>query len=159
MDWIATIGLVASGATAAGVLVAAYQLRLTKQQALTQFEDEINREYREIARRLPVKALLGEDLDVEEFSRALDEFYYYIDLCNEQVYLRRKGRVRSDTWFNWRDGIQANLARPAFRRAWEEIKARSDSFDDLRELERSGFRTDPVSWTGTAIPRSAVLLP
>jgi hypothetical protein len=147
MNWIAAFELIASGATAAGVLIAAYQLRLTKQQALTQFEDEVNRQYREIARRLPVKAFLGEDLDAEEFGRALDEFFYYIDLCNEQVFLRRNGRVRWDTWVNWRDGIQSNLALPAFRRAWEEIKGRSESFDHLRMLEKDGFRTDPASWS------------
>ena len=127
--------LLAAVATAVGVIVAARQLHMTKQQALTQFEDSLVSQYREIIRRLPVEALLGEPLEGVAYADALPHFYHYFDLSNEQAFLRGLGRISPKTWENWRDGIEQNLRRPAFARAWAEIGARApESFDDLRRL-------------------------
>jgi hypothetical protein len=145
-EWIQTI---ASIATAAGVGMAAIQIRLSKQQAATQFEDHLSSQYREIVRRLPIGALLGDSLS-QEHSTSLATFYDYFDLTNEQVFLRMKGRLREETWHDWRDGIQTNMDRPAFRTAWEEIRKRSpDTFDELGRLVAEGYRSDPRWWRGT----------
>ena len=122
------------------------QVKLRKEQATTQFEDELSREYRELARELPVKALLGDELSDEEFKEQFPDLYYYVDLSNEQVFLRFEERVSKETWENWQDGIESNLKRPAFRMAWNEIKDRSDTFQELRRLEQNDFQTDPAEW-------------
>lgn len=54
-----TFSDVANLATAAAVVFAAWQIWLSKRQAATAFEDAMAREYRELAARLPTKALLG----------------------------------------------------------------------------------------------------
>lgn len=147
ISWLDIVSAIASIATAVGIWFAWQQIRLAKQQATTQFEDNMAREYREIALQLPVKALLGEELNDKEYTQALDNFYHYIDLSNEQVFLRQNERISTETWINWCDGIKSNLSRPAFKKAWEEIKMRaSDSFAELRRLEASGFKDDPHSW-------------
>jgi hypothetical protein len=122
------------------------QVKLRKEQATTQFEDELSREYRELARELPVKALLGDELSDEEFKEQFPDLYYYVDLSNEQVFLRFEERVSKETWENWQDGIESNLKRPAFRMAWNEIKDRSDTFQELRRLEQNDFQTDSAEW-------------
>ncbi len=66
MSWADIIGLITSAVTAIGVVVAARQLTLSKQQSKTQFEDGLAREYRELAHKFPVKVLLGEPLDEDE---------------------------------------------------------------------------------------------
>ena len=38
----------------------------------------------------------------------------YFDLSNEEAFLRVQGRVRSEKWANWVEGIQQNMARPGF---------------------------------------------
>ena len=86
MNWMAFITTVASVATAFGVLFAWWQIRLAKQQAITQFEDGLAREYRNIAQKIPVKALLGDEIEEKAYEKALDDFYHYIDLTNEQVF-------------------------------------------------------------------------
>jgi hypothetical protein len=59
--------------------------------------------------------------------------YQYLDLCNQQVFLSKLGRISKDTWVYWLDGISTNLQRPAFARAWSEIAARSNGdFSELR---------------------------
>jgi hypothetical protein len=108
------------------------------------------REYRELTARIPTKAMLRAELTDDEYERALDELYHYIDLSNDQVFLRQRERISLATWENWRDGIRSNLNRPAFARAWREIKERSDNFSELRRLEAGGFQSDPAEWREVA---------
>lgn len=137
----------ASLATAIGVIVAAYQIRLTRQLSRTQFEDDLTKQFREIIRRIPIEALLGEELSEEAYDRTRDDFFRYIDLSNEQVFLRRNDRVSARTWKLWCEGIKAFLSRPAFGRAWGEFKDKSpDTFKELRRLEREGYKIDPYEW-------------
>jgi hypothetical protein len=127
------IQVLASVATAAGVFIAGWQLSLAKQQATTAFEDQLSGQYRDIARRLPVQALLGEPLDDASHALALPHFYHYFDLSNEQAYLHLRRRVRPQTWAEWKEGIEQNLQRPAFARAWTEVSRRApESFNELR---------------------------
>lgn len=123
--------LVAGG----GVVFAACQLLLSKQQSVTNFEDAMVREYRELASTLPLPALLGEPLSDELHREKLDEFYRYFDLCNSQIFLRDQQRISDKTWEFWEEGIQSNMRRPAFARAWCEIAARANGdFAELRRL-------------------------
>ena len=146
---LAYVSAVGSLATAIGVLLTWQQLRHARRQSQTSFEDALAREYREIALRLPLGALLWEEIDLQG-PDVLKQFYHYFDLSNEQVFLRQNRRVSKPTWISWSGGIQSNLARPAFQKAWAEIKERSRTdFQELRRLEKSAFREDPVSWGRT----------
>lgn len=148
--FIEVIGPIASAATAVGVFLALWQLYESRRQSYTAFEDTLSREYRDLARDIPVGALLGEALSEADLVAHLGKFFHYIDLSNEQAFLRQQGRVRPTTWKNWCDGIESNLSRPAFREAWARIKAKApDSFDELRRLEASGFKEDPRPPAGT----------
>ena len=143
VDWTA----VGSIATALAVLVTAWQLRRGTSQARTNFEDDLSREYRELARSIPVKAHLGEELTEDEFAQAFPRLHQYLDLTNEQIFLRMNGRISRTTWLNWREGIESNLRRPAFTQAWSHVKkATSEGFTELRRLEASRFAEDPRTW-------------
>ena len=135
-------------ATAVGVLLAAWQLRRSAVQSRTDFEDRVSEEYRRISQRIPVDALLGNSLPPEQQRECLPVFYQYVDLTNEQVFLRMTRRISKQTWTNWRDGIRSHLQRPAFSTAWAEIKVRAhENFHELRLLEKSNFEGDPATWT------------
>jgi hypothetical protein len=139
-EWISAI---ANSVMAVGVILVLWQIRLTKQQATTAFEDSMAKEYRELAARIPTKAFLGADLTDEEYKETFDEFFHYIDLSNEEVFLWKRGRISDETWTYWLDGIKSNLSMPAFKKAWAEIKDKAkDSFKELRDLEQGGF-VDP----------------
>ena len=88
IDWTA----VGSIATAAAVLLAGWQLRLSWQQAKSAFEDQLEREYRDIAAQLPVAALLGAELAPPLSEVTLTAFYRYIDLTNQQIFLGELAR-------------------------------------------------------------------
>ena len=154
MDQIlSVIGAAASVVTAVGVFFAWFQLMSTKNQAITDFEDDLAREYRELTQTIPVPAFLGKELGDADAADALPAFYRYVDLSNEQIFLRQQGRIREETWRNWVVGIKTNLARPAFRAAWEQIKQESDSdFGELRKLEGDSFQGDPLRWDIKSVP-------
>jgi hypothetical protein len=143
IDWTSVGGI----ATAIAVLVAAWQLRRGTAQARIDFEDDLSREYRDLARSIPVKAFLGSELSEKEFKEAFPSLYRYVDLSNEQVFLRMNGRISRATWISWRDGIRSNLQRPAFAEAWFRVKEGSKgSFEELRKIEKENFLGDPRRW-------------
>jgi hypothetical protein len=135
MNWLDFLSGLASIATAFGVGVAAYHLRATQKQAGTSFEDSLSSQYRSAIERIPLDALLGKPLNSDEFLAALPYFYRYFDLCNEQAFLYKHGRITEQTWRNWEEGIRGNLRRPAFSAAWDFIaEGAKDDFELLREL-------------------------
>ncbi len=145
LEWISAI---ASFATFLTLIVGVWQIKLSRKQAQTDFEDELDREYRDIIHNIPIKAFLGQRLDEQEYRDALPYLYRYIDLSNQQVFLRQQGRVGKETWTFWRDGIKSNLSRHPFDQAWKEIKEKGQqSFSELKRLEYSGFRDDPNKWS------------
>jgi hypothetical protein len=148
MDWIGLVNAAASVATATGVLLAGWQIRMAKQAARSEFEDSLTQQYREISKKIPIKALLGKKLDAQEWNDTLDDFYRYVDLSNEQVFLRQNNRVSKATWRLWSEGIKLKLELPSFKDAWEHFKQESpDSFKELQLLElKENFKGDPRKW-------------
>jgi hypothetical protein len=146
-DILNIINAAGSGATAIALIAVVVQIFLSQRQEVTEFEDDLNREYREIIARIPVKAMFGEKLSDDEYECAFPYLYRYIDLSNEQVFLRKKKRISKNTWNFWSEGIKSNLERHAFKKAWKEIKDRAElSFFELRQLEESDFLEDPRKW-------------
>lgn len=140
------VSAIATCVAAVGVWYARHQLKSSREIAQLQFEDALGKEYRELVGELSKKALLGEELSEAEYESAFDELYQYFDLTNEQISLRQRGRISPEVWESWSAGIKANLALPAFRRAWSEIKERSVAFEELRRLECEHFSNDPKEW-------------
>jgi hypothetical protein len=63
---------------------------------------------------------------------------------NEQTFLRQIGRIRTETWVFWRDGIRSNFKQPVFEWAWEELeKTNTTEYSELRHLLKSDFKENP----------------
>lgn len=147
VKWTDVVSAVAASISALAVILAMLQLRTTKAINQLEFEDGLNKEYRDLVARIPTKALLGSGLSPQEYQDAFDELYRYVDLCNQQVFLRRQKRISADVWGQWCAGIQYNLeSMQTFKRAWSDIKSRCDSFKELRKLEENKFKDDPAQW-------------
>lgn len=139
--------LVASVATAIGVAIAAWQIRRNAEQTKTSFEDSLNKEYRELMRPVPLKALVGENVTEKEAEAAKEAIYNYLDFCNQQVYLRKQKRIRKPTWLEWQEGMKINFALPLFAEVAQLVFARLPHiFSELRKVQESGFNADPAEW-------------
>jgi hypothetical protein len=119
LDFVTTIAAVA---TALGVIMAVVQIRTAMQQSMTQFEDGLSREYRELARSIPIDSYLGKELSPEVLEAALPVFFQYFHLSNTQAHLRWRGRVSKQTWSLWALGIKSTMSLPAFRQAWKRLE-------------------------------------
>jgi hypothetical protein len=143
-DWITAI---ASAVSALGVVFAVRQLQLTKQINQRNFEDGLTKEYRELASRIPTKALLGSGLSPSEYQQTFDELFRYIDLSNEQTLLRKNKRISDESWESWCAGIKYNMSLPVFERAWTEIRRLNpNQFEELNQLIQENFIQDPKLW-------------
>jgi hypothetical protein len=143
-----SLAALAEIATAAGVILVAVQLWIGRHQTRTALEDALSKEYREIALALPPAAFYDPPTGkpIEAFDDHLREYLWYVDLSNQQVFLRQQCRVSRRTWRLWRDGIRDNLARPAFRNAWTQLSTHmARSFHELRRLEED-WDADPAWW-------------
>ena len=109
---------------------------------------------------VPLAQLLGEPIEAGSRNDVLRPFFDYFELCEEQFYYRKTGKVSRSTYADWWEGIALNLSRPAFRQAWDELKDRvlvapgastvdrHEQFTLLREAVRlldDGKRFDPAS--------------
>ena len=142
--------LLADVATIAGVVgvwFAVRQLRLSKQLAQSAFEDELTREYRSIVKDIPMDVLLGKPPSEERRDHVRELIYNYIDLCNQQVFLRMKGRITDDTWREWNAGMRSTLGHGFFLNVLGEIEP-CGVFDELKLLKGSDFQEDPKTWRG-----------
>ena len=93
---------------------------------------------------IPVDALIGEPINVKK-DELREIIYNYLDLCNEQTYLRQKKRIGKNRWKEWNDGIRDNLSKPAFKEVWDEIKDKApNTFTALELLEKGEFKIDPA---------------
>lgn len=108
------IGTTANVATAAGISLVAYQLYVTRQQVVADFERTFVDRYEGIIRDAPLALLLGEPFDPHHDDRVLRAFFDYFELCEEEMTYRRIGKVSRSTWCDWWEGITLNLRRPAF---------------------------------------------
>ena len=143
------VGAVATAAgtlvTAFGVLFGAWQIRISKKQSQAEFEDGFDQQYRALTIDLPVDVLIGGNPEKKDKARVRELIYNYLDLSNEQIYLRAKGRITRHTWNSWSSGIEAHLKRPTFQRVFEEIK-HSSGFTYLERLVDNSYNSDPRSW-------------
>lgn len=128
-------GFLAPYATSIGVVIAMIQLWRAATQGVTTFEDSISKEYRDIMRRIPYKALVGMEMNQKEKDDAYNEIYNYMDLCNEQIFLRKNRRIRKNTWKDWQEGMKLNFDLPFFKDASTEIFEKlPDTFQELRRV-------------------------
>ncbi|PHR56215.1 MAG: hypothetical protein COA44_08585 [Arcobacter sp.] len=138
---------IASGVTALGVFIAAWQLHETRLLASASFEDSFDKQYRELIYSIPVNVLLSKPIDKNKEDSTRETIYNYLDLCNEQIYQRSKKRISEERWTEWVSGIKDNLERPFFCDVWIEVKeSTEDTFSFLERLEKDKYQSDPVNW-------------
>ena len=143
IDW----NTLASIATAILVGIGVWEIRQGSRIAQAQFEDSLDQQYRVLSMDIPVDALIGQAVPEAQWLETRELIYNYLDLCNEQVFLRQKKRVRKDTWLDWCAGIRSHLGKPAFQKVWSEVKSESpSSFSFLERLELDSFESDPAKW-------------
>ena len=116
-------------------------------QSKTTFEDSLTKEYREIIRKIPYKVLVGDEITDSEKDEAFNEIFNYMDICNEQIFLRITGRIRKNTWLNWQEGMKTNFSSPIFKLVSKEVFEKlNGNFTELKKVHELKYDTDPNKW-------------
>lgn len=130
-----------------GVIFAAYQIGQQKRISQSNFEDSLDQQYRSLIREIPVDALIGQEVEEAKKEVTREAIYNYLDLCNEQVYLRKNNRITRERWLIWQEGIEANLNKIEFQKIYKEVyDSEPDTFTSLFKLTESNFLYDPKKW-------------
>lgn len=118
------VSTAANVATALGIIGLGWQLWLNRRQMVVGFERTFVDRYERTISDVPLPLLLGDDFEPGQDGDVLRAFFDYFELCEEEMYFRRVGKVSTSTWSDWWEGITLNLRRQAFRTAWEHLKER-----------------------------------
>ena len=121
MHWDEWVRTIAAAFTPIAVFAAAWQVRFNHTQAKLSFEDDLNREYRNIAESLPLDTFhRNPDVSKALSSAEQKAMFRYFDLSNEQLRLAAtSGRITGPTAAAWREGIRDNMSLRRFQEAWD----------------------------------------
>ena len=130
--------------TAIGVLGVVYGLRQSYRERLRQFEAMYVQRYWSLLDRLSLDALSAQSLacishDDQKVIRA------YINLCEDELEMRRHGYIADATYILWADGIRGQLSQPMFGAVWKQVLEEEHAFryKYLSELLQRGEGYDP----------------
>ena len=74
VKWTDAVSAVTASVSALAVILAMLQLRTTKAINQLEFEDGLDKEYRDLVARIPTKSLLGSGLSPSEYKDAFGEY-------------------------------------------------------------------------------------
>lgn len=116
---MSVIATMANLATAVGALSVAWQISESRRQARVEFEQTFVNRYQTIIRQVALPVRLGESDDIDPST--LEALYDYFELCEEEFYFRKHGKVLDSTWQEWMVGMRSNFARPTISAAFHHI--------------------------------------
>lgn len=130
-DVVSTLTLVA-------VVAAVLQLRLHTQQTHRDLESLYVQRYWELMDRR------SGPFEVDSQPQPQDRrvIYSYFQLCEDELDLRRVGRITDSTWKEWARWIREQCASPGYHEALTEAPV--DNWPKLREHLAAGRSHDPV---------------
>ena len=149
-EWVVGVGVF-------GIVTQVWSVR---RSARLTFEQHFTDRYRQVVARIPLIHLWGDcesHLDVPDGMdpASVERAYFdYFELCEEQFYYRKSGRISNATWRDWAIGITSNGKLPTFKSAWQDFETRRGQFcrgDLFGELVESKVlasdpprRVDPI---------------
>ena len=99
------------------------QLKAIRDELWLSTFSNYTKRYQEIVERLPMGAFsTKKELDKDKVDGALPLFRSYFNLCSEEFYLNRIGRLQSVVWSTWQEEMQMHFRYPAFTEAWERLR-------------------------------------
>lgn len=118
------ISSVASSLSAVVAVVAlVYSNRYMIKQSREMFFAEYTKRYQDIILNMPNTD--DDEAQVQKYMRL------YFDFCSEEYHLYKRGRIPSDVWELWEDGMRLSVRRERYRRAWEQLKSEYETNADF----------------------------
>ena len=125
---IAVVDTVAQWATAVGAGFVAFQLWQTQRALRATYERTFVDRYERIMADIPLAAVLegrlSETATDDERQVIERAFFDYFELCEEELYFRKLGRISRRTWADWSEGMALHFRNDAFASELENLAKR-----------------------------------
>lgn len=127
--------------TGTGVLIALFTLvwqsYQTREQMKLNFFADYTKRYQEIVLHLP-NNLSDPNFDFEKMSvqdkeHALRYIRIYFDLCSEEFYLKKSGKIDRKVWKEWESGIAFAFSKKGIKDAWHIINLDAKFYGEFVE--------------------------
>jgi len=99
------------------------------------FFAEYTKRYQKIMFHLPENM---DDIDGLKNKETRRYLRIYFDLCDEQYFLYRKGRLNRRIWKNWKEGMESMFSTKIVSTYWKENRTDSSKFNDFVEKDIIG---------------------
>ena len=104
-----------------------FSVRSFQQQFQINFFADYTKRYQEIILNLPININHADfridSLEPDENEKTLRYMRAYFDLCSEEYFLWRDGKISEDVWEEWEKGIKFSFEKPAFKQAWQILES------------------------------------
>ncbi|MFB6317293.1 hypothetical protein [Saccharicrinis sp. FJH54] len=120
-----------------------WQTGLTREQMKLNFFADYTKRYQEIILNFPENIneqdFNFEVLDAEIKAKTLRYMRAYFDLCSEEYYLHREGKIDTKVWEEWEGGIKFTFSKKAFKDAWKIINLDSKFYKEFMKWVNNNF--------------------
>lgn len=123
---VVAITEIAAVVVGAGAILLA--LKGVREQLWLMTFTEYTKRYSDIVKDLPSEARRPQGnfdltkLDPEQRDRVLNTMRNYLNLCSEEYFLAKRGRIDPETWGIWQAGISETLNLPWCRETWDAVR-------------------------------------
>ena len=142
-----TIGIISLLVAFLALIVAFYQSSLARRQRVRDFEMIYVQRYWSVIDRIRSPRSGGSIPMPCEQERP--DIELYLELCEDEVDVRRLGLVSDSTWEIWSDAIVGALHREPYATVWRELsESTPERFKNLHEIQRQiriGALCDPCA--------------
>jgi len=132
MNWSAISTIIAALAALAAVGAFVWNVLETRRSTRLRIFTEYTRRYHETMLMIPT-SVFGQDFDLrqvedEKCEVLLRAMRAYFDMCWEELYLNKAGKLEPQVWKYWQAGMVDLFKHPVFGQAWDAIQ--SDRYYD-----------------------------
>lgn len=115
-----------------------WQSIITRKQMRLNFFADYTKRYQEIILNFPENINTSEfnfDLIKEDnkdlYTKTMRYMRTYFDLCSEEYFLNKDGKINKKVWAEWESGIKYTFSKKAFRDAWIIVNLDSKFYPDF----------------------------
>lgn len=142
-DWTLVVTVITAAITALALLITVLSFR---KQLQLQFFADYTKRYQEIILNFPEQIndhdFSIDDLASEARDKTLRYMRAYFDLCSEEYFLWKNGRIDNKTWEEWKSGMCFAFSKPAFKQAWNKLHMDTIYYGDFTSLVKSSINSE-----------------
>ncbi len=110
---------------------------------------EYTKRYQEIMIQFPEdvfsESFSFEKINTVEKNKIIKIMRLYFDLCSEELFLYKDGKISEKVWNEWKDGMKYSLSKKIFRDSWKNIYFDSSYYSEFNIFIKNLLKNQEIS--------------